>query len=146
MSGRSTRSLWEKPCSRCIPRSPAPYSPETVRATCYLQKYRGLIVEVVDVCLGLDGVGEGGACGFPLIEGFHADGGDEAEDRGRWGIHPRCVGFDCRMGDTVPFCEAGWLPNERTRGSDLTALGVLAIGFENPTSRIRFFKSLLPHG
>jgi hypothetical protein len=50
------------------------------------------------------------------------------------------------MGDTVPFCEAGWLPNERTRGSDLTALGVLAIGFENPTSRIRFFKSLLPHG
>jgi hypothetical protein len=66
--------------------------------------------------------------------------------RGRWGIDLRCVGFDCRMGNTVPFCEAGWLPNERTRGSDLTVLGALAIDFQTATSRIRIFKTLLTHG
>jgi hypothetical protein len=65
---------------------------------------------------------------------------------GRWRIDPRCVGCGCRMGDTVPFCEAVWLPNERTRGSDLTVLGALAIDFQTATSRIRIFKTLLTHG
>lgn len=50
------------------------------------------------------------------------------------------------MGNTVPFCEAGWLPNERTRGSDLTVLGALVIDFQAATSRIRIFKTLLTHG